>query len=202
MSRRSRYARVHASSRAARGNSQRRDQAPSANGSADAPTSATSTPVRQDVAPPSEPIPREDEFSEVVIEERSTTEASRAHSNGHAAPANGTHAAPSPVNGHANGSTGSSGSAGCTAPQLRRFIKSRSYVPMHELRRRFGINGGEDDVTLLEMDGHNIFVGLPVREGRLLGELLRGGDVGYELSMDPLSPVVVGVYPMRPVPRA
>jgi hypothetical protein len=90
---------------------------------------------------------------------------------------------------------------GCTAPQLRRFIKSRTYVPMHELRRRFGINGTEDDVTLVDMDGRQIFVGLPGREGRLLAELLRGGDVGFELSFDPQTPVVVGVYPMRPVPR-
>jgi hypothetical protein len=90
---------------------------------------------------------------------------------------------------------------GCTAPQLRRFIKSRTYVPMHELRRRFAINGTEDDVTPVETDGRRIFVGLPPREGRLLGELLRAGDVGYELSMDPHTPVVVGVYPMRPVPR-
>jgi hypothetical protein len=92
-------------------------------------------------------------------------------------------------------------SAGCTAPQLRRFIKSRPYVPMHELRRRFGINGSEDDVTRVEIDGTNVFVGLPPREGGLLGELLRGGEVGYELSLDPRSPVVVGLYPMRPVPR-
>jgi hypothetical protein len=89
----------------------------------------------------------------------------------------------------------------CTAPQLRRFIKSRAYVPMHELRRRFGINGGEDDVTGVDLDGERIYVGLPDMEGRLLGELLRGGEVGYELSLDPRSPVVVGVYPMRPVPR-
>jgi hypothetical protein len=92
-------------------------------------------------------------------------------------------------------------SAGCTAPQLRRFIKSRPYVPMHELRRRFGINGSEDDVTLVQIDGSSVFVGLPPREGGLLGELLRGGEVGYELSLDPRSPVVVGLYPMRPVPR-
>jgi hypothetical protein len=94
------------------------------------------------------------------------------------------------------------GSAGCTAPQLRRFIKSRPYVPMHELRRRFGINGTEDDMTLVEVDGGRVFVGLPAREGGLLGELLRGGEVGYELSLDPRSPVVVGLYPMRPVPRS
>lgn len=93
------------------------------------------------------------------------------------------------------------GSAGCTAPQLRRFIKSRPYVPMHELRRRFGINGAEDEVTVVEIDGSRVFVGLPAREGGLLGELLRGGEVGYELSLDPRSPVVVGLYPMRPVPR-
>src|SRR5207237_6223135 len=86
-----------------------------------------------------------------------------------------------------------------TAPQLRRFIKSRAYVPMHELRRRFGINGGDDDVTTVDLDRSRIYVGLPEREGRLLAELLRGGDIGYELSLDPVTPIVVGVYPMRPV---
>ena len=47
-----------------------------------------------------------------------------------------------------------------------------------------------------------MYVGLPERECRLLGELVRGGEVGYELSLDPRTPIVVGVYPMRPVPRA
>jgi hypothetical protein len=90
----------------------------------------------------------------------------------------------------------------CTAPQLRRFIKSRPYVPMHELRRRFGIDGGEDDVTSVDLASGRIYVGLPSREGSLLGELLRGGEVGFELSLDPRSPVVVGLYPMRPVARS
>jgi len=93
--------------------------------------------------------------------------------------------------------------ASCTAPQLRRFIKSRPYVPMHELRRRFGINGSEDDVSSIDLgDHHRVFVGLPAREGGLLGELLRGGDIGYELSLDPLTPIVIGLYPMRPVARS
>jgi hypothetical protein len=91
---------------------------------------------------------------------------------------------------------------GATAPQLRRFIKSRAYVPMHELRRRFAINGADDEVTAVELERRRVFVGLPEREGRLLGELLRSGDIGYELSLDPISPIVVGVYPMRPVTRA
>jgi hypothetical protein len=102
------------------------------------------------------------------------------------------------TNGHA---PAASFNSGCTAPQLRRFIKSRAWVPMHELRRRFGINGAEDDVTPVAVDGTTIFVGLPQREGMLLGELLRGGDIGYELSLDPSTPIVIGVYPMRPVPR-
>jgi hypothetical protein len=93
------------------------------------------------------------------------------------------------------------GRAGCTSPQLRRFIKSRAYTPMHELRRRFAIEGPEDDVSAIELDGTRLYVGLPEREGRLLAELLRGGDIGAELSYDPVTPVIVGVYPMRPVPR-
>ncbi len=99
---------------------------------------------------------------------------------------------------------GQDGSAerGATAPQLRRFIKSRAYVPMHELRRRFAINGADDDVTPVDLERRRVFVGLPEREGRLLGELLRAGDIGFELSMDPISPIVVGVYPMRPVTRS
>ena len=89
----------------------------------------------------------------------------------------------------------------CTAPQLRRFIKSRPYVPMHELRRRFAINGDDDDVTPVRMNPGFIYVGLPMHEGHLLGDLLRTGEIGYELSLDPRTPIVIGVYPMRPIPR-
>jgi hypothetical protein len=74
-------------------------------------------------------------------------------------------------------------------------------VPIHELRRRFVINGEDDDVTAIDLERTRVFVGLPEREGRLIGELLRAGDIGYELSMDPITPIVVGVYPMRPVTR-
>lgn len=120
--------------------------------------------------------------------------------NGHAGP---DQEGPRGQNGHA-GQNGRvpSGPGGCTAPQLRRFIKSRPYVPMHELRRRFAIVGDDDDVTQVRIDAGHIYVGLPGREGALLGELLRGGEIGYELSLDPRTPIVVGVYPMRPVPRA
>jgi hypothetical protein len=90
----------------------------------------------------------------------------------------------------------------CTTAQLRRFIKSRPWVPMHELRRRFGIWGGDDDVSPVRVGDRTLFIGLPPAESAMIGELLVGGDVGYELSLDPVTPIVVGVYPMRPVPRS
>jgi hypothetical protein len=92
-------------------------------------------------------------------------------------------------------------SGGCTTAQLRRFIKSRAYVPIHEIRRRFLIATEDDDVTGIGLGSRRVFVGLPPREGEMLGELLRAGEVGYELQLDPVAPVVVGVYPMRPVSR-
>ena len=89
----------------------------------------------------------------------------------------------------------------CTQAQLRRFIKSRPYVPIHELRRRFALGGDDDDVTGFESAGGHIFVGLPAREARLLADLVLQGDVGYELLLDPTSPIIVGVFPVRPIQR-
>lgn len=91
--------------------------------------------------------------------------------------------------------------AGCTQAQLRRFIKSRPYVPMHELRRRFELNGQPDDVTPIRAQEGTIWVGLPPRESGFIAELLRQGDIGVELCRDPSVRIVVGVYAMRPVSR-
>jgi hypothetical protein len=90
---------------------------------------------------------------------------------------------------------------GCTAAQLRRFIKSRAYVPMHELRRRFELNGEADDVSPVDTQHGLVYLGLPGRESQLIGELVRQGEVGLELCRDPRVPIVVGVYPMRPITR-
>jgi hypothetical protein len=95
----------------------------------------------------------------------------------------------------------SQGGNGTTASQLRRFIRSRPYIPMHELRRRFALNGGADEMVAVDVGGQRLWIGLPAREGRLLGDLLRGGDIGYELSVDPVTPVVVGVYALKSIPR-
>jgi hypothetical protein len=89
----------------------------------------------------------------------------------------------------------------CTLAQMRRFIKSRSYVPVHELRRRFAIEGVEDEVSPVATDKGVIYVGLPPQEAQFLCDLIKAGEVGCEMLLDPNSPAVVGVFPMRPVAR-
>jgi hypothetical protein len=89
-----------------------------------------------------------------------------------------------------------------TAAQLRRFIKSRPYVPLHELRRRFELNGELDEVCRVDGPDGPFYVGLPQREAEILAQLVRDGDIGVELSRDPRVPVVVGVYATKPVSRA
>jgi len=84
---------------------------------------------------------------------------------------------------------------------MRRFIKSRPYVPVHELRRRFLIEGIEDEVSPMSTGKGTLFVGLPEREAGFLGELVKAGEVGCELLLDPTSPAIVGVFPMRPIAR-
>ena len=91
---------------------------------------------------------------------------------------------------------------GPTAAQLRRFIKSRPYVPLHELRRRFELNGDLDEVAAIDVPDGQVFVGLPRREADFLATLVRDGEVGLELSQDPAVPIVVGVFAMRPVTRS
>jgi len=91
--------------------------------------------------------------------------------------------------------------ASCTLAQMRRFIKSRPYVPVHELRRRFMIAGIEDEVSPMATGQGTLYVGLPEREAGFLGELVKAGEVGCELLLDPTSPGIVGVFPMRPVAR-
>jgi hypothetical protein len=120
------------------------------------------------------------------------------------APSTGTPANGSPGNGHVtNGAEGLHGpSSPCTAAQLRRFIKSRPYVPMHELRRRFELNGDADEVTLIHAGEAVVFLGLQPRESHLIEELIRQGEIGLELAYDPQVPIVVGVYPMRPISRS
>ena len=89
----------------------------------------------------------------------------------------------------------------CTLAQMRRFIKSRPYIPVHELRRHFLIEGCEDDVSPVAAGKGTVYVGLPAEEAQILGDLINSGEVGCEMLLDPTSPAVVGVYAMRPIAR-
>ncbi|MEX1073159.1 MAG: hypothetical protein WED86_05610 [Chloroflexota bacterium] len=79
---------------------------------------------------------------------------------------------------------------------LRRFITSRPYVAIAELRRRFVLDE-PDAVSRLERDGVVAWVGLPQREASKLQDLWLRDEVGLELSVEVRAPVVVGIYPMR-----
>ena len=79
---------------------------------------------------------------------------------------------------------------------LRRFITSRPYVAIAELRRRFGLDD-PDAMTRLDVKGTVAWIGLPEREAAKLQELWQRNELGFELSVEVRAPVVVGVYPMR-----
>ncbi|MDQ3881312.1 MAG: hypothetical protein M3295_09615 [Chloroflexota bacterium] len=79
---------------------------------------------------------------------------------------------------------------------LRRFINSRPYVALSEIRRRFGLEE-TDEVTRVTRNGATAFVGLPEREALKLADLWQRGEIGLEFSVEVRAPAVVGVYPMR-----
>ena len=79
---------------------------------------------------------------------------------------------------------------------LRRFITTRPYVTVAELRRRFVLDE-PDAICCMRRDGTTAYVGLPEREASKLQDLWERDEIGVELSVEVRAPVVVGVYPMR-----
>lgn len=79
---------------------------------------------------------------------------------------------------------------------LRRFITSRPFVTVAELRRRFGLDE-PDAMVLLRRNGTSAWIGLPDREAAKLQDLWDRNELGIEMSVEVRAPVVVGVYPMR-----
>ncbi len=79
---------------------------------------------------------------------------------------------------------------------LRRFITTRPYVAIAELRRRFGLDD-PDAMARLERDGQIVWIGLPEREATKLQDLWLRDEIGLELSVEVRAPVAVGIYPMR-----
>lgn len=88
------------------------------------------------------------------------------------------------------------GSKRPSTSSLRRFITSRPYVPIAELRRRFALDE-PDAICRIERDGQAAYLGLPEREAIKIADLWGRDEIGLELSVEVRAPVVVGIYPLR-----
>ena len=78
---------------------------------------------------------------------------------------------------------------------LRRFLTSRPYIAVADIRRRFGLD--PEAMSVIARNGTTAYIGLPEREASKLQDLWQRDEVGMELSVEVHAPVVVGVYPMR-----
>jgi hypothetical protein len=73
------------------------------------------------------------------------------------------------------------------------FIRSRSYVSVPDIRRRFNLEAGEDVYPIVTSTGRS-YVGLPADAARVLGDLVREGRIGLELRPGLMAKVALGVY--------
>jgi hypothetical protein len=78
---------------------------------------------------------------------------------------------------------------------LRRYLTSRPYIAVADIRRRFGLD--LDAMSRVSRNGTTAFIGLPEREASKLQDLWQRDEVGVELSVEVHAPVVIGVYPLR-----
>ena len=78
---------------------------------------------------------------------------------------------------------------------LRRYLTSRPYIAVADIRRRFGLD--REAMSVVSRNGTTAYVGLPDREASKLQDLWQRDEVGMELSVEVHAPVVVGIYPMR-----
>ncbi len=78
---------------------------------------------------------------------------------------------------------------------LRRYLTSRPYIAVADVRRRFGLD--PDAMSVVSRNGTTAFIGLPEREATKIQDLWQRDEVGVEMSVEVRAPVVVGVYPMR-----
>jgi hypothetical protein len=88
-----------------------------------------------------------------------------------------------------------SGSKRPSTSSLRRYLTSRPYVPIADIRRRFELD--PEQVSNVRRNGTWAVVGLPEREATKLQDLWERDEIGVELSVEVRAPVIVGVYPMR-----
>ena len=76
---------------------------------------------------------------------------------------------------------------------LHWFIKSRPFVLVPDIRRRFEMEPVEEACPIVAPKGR-AFVALPQRAARLLEDLVKEHRVGLEMAADLNAPMVVGVF--------
>lgn len=75
------------------------------------------------------------------------------------------------------------------------FISSRPYVPMADIRRRFGLQ--TDSGTYLFDEDGSIHVGLPRQAAEALLDLKRKQKVDFQYDLEYATRIAVGAYPIR-----
>jgi hypothetical protein len=75
------------------------------------------------------------------------------------------------------------------------FISSRPYVPMADIRRRFGLQT-ECGTFLFDEEGP-VHVGLPQQAAETLLDLKRKQKVGLQYDLEYATRIVVGAFPIR-----
>jgi hypothetical protein len=78
---------------------------------------------------------------------------------------------------------------------LRRYLTSRPYIAVADIRRRFGLD--PESMSVVSRNGTTAYIGLPEREASKLQDLWQRDEVGVELSVEVRAPVIVGIYPIR-----
>lgn len=81
------------------------------------------------------------------------------------------------------------------ASNLLWFISSRPYVPLSDLRRRFGLE--TEDGTIVHDEFGLVHIGLPKTVAESVLELARRRKIGFQFDLEFSARIVVGVYPMR-----
>ncbi|MHB8619265.1 MAG: hypothetical protein ACYDAG_06825 [Chloroflexota bacterium] len=75
------------------------------------------------------------------------------------------------------------------------FIKSKSYVPIPEIRRKFEIT--PDEMSTIQDEGDRLYIGLPREIADVVANLKQQQKIGIECSVDYTTKVVIGVYPLK-----
>ena len=75
------------------------------------------------------------------------------------------------------------------------FISSRPYVPMADIRRRFGLQT-ETGTFLFDEEG-SVHIGLPRQAAETLLDLKRKQKVDFQYDLEYATRIAVGAYPIR-----